>query len=58
LGVTGDGDNINPGLGIDSTVVSFDVPVGVAPDGIELHDSAFSGGVMVNLAGSPPASNG
>jgi hypothetical protein len=57
-GTPDDGDNINPGLGIVSTAVSFDVPVGAARDGIELHDSAFSGGVMVNLAGSPPASNG
>jgi hypothetical protein len=58
MGAPGDGNNINPGLGIDSTVVSFDVPVGAAPDAIELHDSAFSGGVKVSLAGSPPASNG
>lgn len=49
LGVPGDGGNINPGLGID-TVVSFDVPVGSAPEAIELHDSAFSGGATVNLA--------
>ncbi len=48
LGVPGDGDNINPGLGID-TVVSFDVPPGSVPEAIELHDSAFSGGVMVKL---------
>lgn len=48
LGVQGDGDNINPGLGID-TVVSFDVPPGSVPEAIELHDSAFSGGVMVKL---------
>jgi hypothetical protein len=58
MGAPGDGNNINPGLGIDSTVVSFDVPVGAAPEAIELHDSAFSGGVKVSLAGSPPASNG
>ena len=57
-GAPGDGDNINPGLGIAKTVVSFDVPVGAAPEAIELHDSAFSGGVKVSLAGSPPASNG
>jgi hypothetical protein len=48
LGVSGDGDNINPGLGLD-TVVSFDVPPGSTPDAIELHDSAFSGGVQVKL---------
>jgi len=54
-GAPGDGDNINPGLGIAKTVVSFDVPVGAAPEAIELHDSAFSGGVKVNLAGTPLA---
>lgn len=48
LGVQGDGDNINPGLGID-TVVSFDVPPGSVPEAIELHDSMFSGGVLVSL---------
>ncbi|UQX12292.1 DUF4352 domain-containing protein [Candidatus Mycobacterium methanotrophicum] len=48
LGLKGDGDSINPGLGID-TVVSFDVPVGTNPDSIELHDSAFSGGATVKL---------
>jgi Domain of unknown function (DUF4352) len=57
-GAPGDGDNINPGLGIAKTVVSFDVPVGAAPEAIELHDSVFSGGVKVSLAGSPAASNG
>lgn len=48
LGINGDGDSINPGLGI-TTVVSFDVPPGTAPDSIELHDSAFSGGATVKL---------
>lgn len=48
MGVNGDGGSLNPGLGVD-TVVSFDVPVGTAPDSIELHDSAFSGGATVNL---------
>jgi hypothetical protein len=48
LGVTGDGDSLNPGLGID-TVVSFDVPPGTVPTSIELHDSAFSGGATVRL---------
>lgn len=38
---------INPGLAID-TALAFDVPVGTVPDGIQLHDSAFSGGVTVN----------
>jgi len=49
LGINGDGDSLNPGLGIDNTVVSFDVPPGTTPDSIELHDSAFSGGVKVKL---------
>jgi hypothetical protein len=48
LGVPGDGDNINPGLSID-TIVSFDVPTGSAPEAVELHDSAFSGGARVDL---------
>jgi Domain of unknown function (DUF4352) len=51
LGVPGDGDNINPGMGID-TVVSFDVPPGSIPEAIELHDSAFSDGTKVNLSGA------
>jgi hypothetical protein len=57
MGAPGDGNNLNPGLGIASTVVSFDVPVGTNPDAVELHDSAFSGGVQVSLAGSPPPAN-
>lgn len=48
LGVPGDGDNINPGLSVES-VASFDVPPGAEPDAIELHDSMFSGGATVNL---------
>jgi hypothetical protein len=51
LGLPGDGDNINPGLGID-TVVSFDVPPGSMPEAVVLHDSAFSGGTKVNLSGA------
>jgi hypothetical protein len=43
-----DSENINPGLGID-TSVTFDVPLGSQADAIELHDSMFSGGVTVNL---------
>lgn len=54
LGVPGDGDSINPGLGV-KTVVSFDVPVGTTPDAIELHDSMFSGGAQVKL---PPPTQG
>ena len=48
LGVPGDGDNINPGLNVES-VASFDVPPGAQPQAIELHDSLFSGGATVNL---------
>ncbi|MBN7355481.1 Mpr protein [Mycobacteroides abscessus subsp. abscessus] len=39
---------INPGNKID-VQVAFDVPVGTEPDQVKLHDSAFSGGVAVNL---------
>lgn len=52
IGIPGDGDNINPGLGID-TVVSFDVPPGSMPEAVVLHDSMFSGGTKVNLSGVP-----
>ena len=48
LGLKGDNANINPGLAVD-TIVSFDVPPGTAPDAVELHDSAFSGGTTVSL---------
>ena len=48
LGLPNDSDNLNPGLSID-TVVPFDVPPGTQPDAVQLHDSAFSGGVTVNL---------
>ena len=41
-------EEINPGNTLNSKVV-FDVPVGTTPTAIELHDSAFSGGVTVNL---------
>jgi hypothetical protein len=41
-------EEINPGNTLQSRIV-FDVPVGVAPTAIELHDSAFSGGVTVTL---------
>lgn len=47
---------INPGLQVQPSV-AFDVPVGTVPDDVDLHDSAFSGGVMVGLQGaSIPAS--
>ncbi|MDD7812643.1 DUF4352 domain-containing protein [Mycobacterium sp. CSUR Q5927] len=49
LGIPGDMKNLNPGLGI-ATVVSFDVLPGSVPEAIELHDSAFSGGVTVKLS--------
>jgi hypothetical protein len=41
-------EEINPGNTLNSKVV-FDVPAGTTPTEIELHDSAFSGGVTVSL---------
>jgi hypothetical protein len=41
-------EEINPGNTLNSKVV-FDVPAGTTPSSIELHDSAFSGGVTVSL---------
>lgn len=41
-------EEINPGNTLSSKVI-FDVPAGTAPTAIELHDSAFSGGVTVDL---------
>lgn len=41
-------EEINPGNSLEGIVV-FDVPVGTVPTMIELHDSAFSGGVEVAL---------
>ena len=41
-------EEINPGNTLQSKVV-FDVPAGMVPTAIELHDSAFSGGVTVSL---------
>jgi len=41
-------EEINPGNSLDGTVV-FDVPAGLIPVSIELHDSAFSDGVKVRL---------
>ena len=41
-------EEINPGNTLNSMVV-FDVPAGTTPAAIELHDSAFSGGVTVAL---------
>jgi hypothetical protein len=39
---------INPGNSIDA-VVSFDVPLGITVDTVELHDSAFSGGAKLRI---------
>jgi hypothetical protein len=41
-------EEINPGNQIDGQLV-FDVPTDAQPARLELHDSAFSGGVTVNL---------
>lgn len=43
-------NDINPGNSVDATVV-FDIPADAEPAAIELHDSMFSGGVTVSLAG-------
>lgn len=40
--------NINPGNSVEGTIV-FDLPKDQTPVTAELHDSAFSGGVKVNL---------
>ena len=41
-------EEINPGNAVEGVIV-FDVPAGVTPTGAQLHDSAFSGGIAVNL---------
>jgi hypothetical protein len=41
-------EEINPGNTLNSKVI-FDVPAGMVPTAVELHDSAFSGGVTVAL---------
>jgi hypothetical protein len=41
---------INPGNSVDGVLV-FDVPEGLSPTGIELHESMFSGGATVSLTG-------
>lgn len=41
-------EDINPGNTVTGTLV-FDLPQGVTPEQIELHDSMFSGGVVVDL---------
>jgi hypothetical protein len=45
-------EELNPGLGIDTTVM-FDIPATAVPTAVEFHDSAFSGGAVVALP--PPA---
>lgn len=41
-------DNINPGNSVEGNIV-FDIPKDQTPVSAELHDSALSGGVKVNL---------
>jgi hypothetical protein len=41
-------EQLNPGSAVDGQLV-YDVPTGTKLTQIELHDSAFSGGVKVNL---------
>jgi hypothetical protein len=41
-------EEINPGNSLEGVIV-FDVPKGSKPTKLELHDSAFSGGVEINL---------
>lgn len=43
-------EQINPGNMVEGQVF-FDVPEGIQPVAVELHDSPFSGGVRVNLQG-------
>ncbi|NMR20059.1 DUF4352 domain-containing protein [Cellulomonas fimi] len=45
-------EDINPGNTIVGAPLLFDVPPGTVLDRIELHDSLFSGGVDVSIAGS------
>jgi hypothetical protein len=42
-------ENINPGNTVTGAPLLYDVPEGFVPATIELHDSAFSGGVTVTL---------
>ncbi|MEU6998988.1 DUF4352 domain-containing protein [Nonomuraea sp. NPDC046570] len=44
-------EEINPGNSVKG-IVLFDVPKTLKPDSIELHDSLFSDGVRVDLAGA------
>ena len=49
---SGDNDvflsQINPGNSVEGVLV-FDIPEGQTPVAAELHDSAFSGGIKINL---------
>lgn len=42
-------EQLNPGSAVDGQLV-YDVPAGTTLTKIELHDSAFSSGVVVNLS--------
>lgn len=42
-------EQLNPGGSLEGGVVIFDVPEGVEIEFAELHDSAFSGGVLVDI---------
>jgi hypothetical protein len=42
-------EEINPGNSLNGVII-YDIPKGASPKKIVLHDSAYSGGVTVNLA--------
>jgi hypothetical protein len=48
---------INPGIQIDGQLI-FDLPADAKPVTAELHDSAFSGGVKIDLTRKDPAYKG
>ena len=48
---------INPGIQIDGQLI-FDLPTDAKPVTAELHDSAFSGGVKIDLTRKDPAYKG
>ncbi len=41
-------EDINPGNSVSGTVI-FDLPKGATPTSLDLHDSAFSGGVTIKI---------
>lgn len=43
-------EQINPGNEVEGKFF-FDVPTDLEPSHVELHDSAFSGGVQVDVSG-------